>query len=355
LIEATQYVPILKGKRGEFRALSALKTDVLDKITPIIDIVVPANKKPLTQHINATIGYFRKYWNKEKLIYFDGYMIQEQELLSGGIHSMQFIFDELIIDGFNILPVIDSSTSIEYNQVIKNIITDYSLTPAMRIFRIPNVDINYEINRLLNFIEIPPDKIDLIIDLRSLESTTVDDLYNWVAHHFSRLSFLSQWRSVVLSGSIFPINLSAIAPDQIYLLPRIEWQLWQRFVRNGIVDRIPSYSDYAISHPSIIEYDTKNINMSASIRYTGENDFYIYRGRGTRQLGFEQFFDLSEMLINRPEFCGRNHCFGDNYIYLCGTKKSETGNPEKWRLVGTNHHITEVTDQLRQFFLDFNI
>ncbi|OQY72389.1 MAG: hypothetical protein B6D44_10205 [Ignavibacteriales bacterium UTCHB2] len=354
MIKPDQYAPILKGKRGEFRALAALNDEVLDKTTPVVDIVIPPNNKTLSQHINTTNEYFVKYWKKEKLIYIDGYMIQEQGLLRGGIHPIQYIFDELLSDGFNILPVIDSSTSVEYNQVVKNIIIDHSLTPAMRIFRFPNVDINFEINRLLNLLEMSPSQVDLIIDLRSLEGTTIDNLYVWVAHHFSRLQFLSQWRSVVLSGSIFPINLSAIAPDQIYLLPRMEWLLWQRFVRDGVVDRIPSYSDYAISHPLILEYETDAINMSASIRYTGENDFYIYRGRGIKQYGSDQFYDLSEMLINRPEYCGHNHCYGDNHINQCA-ERIKKGNAESWRLVGTNHHLTKVTDQLRQFFLDFSV
>lgn len=355
MIEATQYVPILKGKRGEFRAISELNAEVLDKITPVVDIVLPRINQSLTAHINTTIGYFRRYWEPKKLIYIDSYLIQDQGLLDNGSHPMTFIFDSLIQNGYNILPVIDSSTSIEYNQVVRNIITNHSLTPAVRIFRIANTDINYEINRLLNFLDISPDKIDLIIDLRSLEGNSMDDLFQWVTTHLSRLNFLNHWRSVVLSGSIFPINLSEITPDQIYLLPRMEWQLWQQFVQSGIIDRIPSYSDYGISHPSILEIDSETINMSASIRYTGNEYFYIYRGRGTRQFGFEQFFDLSEMLINRPEFCGRDHCFGDNFIHQCGTIKNSKGNPETWRLVGTNHHITKVTDQLRQFFLDFNV
>ncbi len=47
MISSDKYVPILKGKSGEFRALSNLTHEIKESIIPIIDIVkfVPQNYK----------------------------------------------------------------------------------------------------------------------------------------------------------------------------------------------------------------------------------------------------------------------------------------------------------------------
>lgn len=354
MIYPEQYVPILKGKRGEFRALQNLPPSVLDEIVPVIDIVMPPFNKTLSDHITATINYIKKYWEeKERLMYIDGYMIKDYGLLENGVHPMEHIFNELLSGGFNVLPVIGSPGGVEYNNIIRKIIFDIGLGAALRIFRISNSDINSEVNQFLNYLDMPPQSLDLIFDLRSLENISVNPFLLWLEDQINQIPYLTRWRSFVLAGGIFPINLSQIDPDQILPLSRTEWHIWNGIINNGKIERIPSYSDYAISHPLILEIDTEIPNMSASIRYTGDNNFYIYRGRGIKQWGSDQFYDLSEMLISRPEYSGQDHCFGDKHINLCA-ERNKKGNAETWRLVGTNHHITKVTDQLRQFFLNFN-
>ena len=353
MIKPKQYVPILKGKRGEFRGLQKLPSSVLDYIVPVIDIVPPPFNKTLSNHIETTINYIRKYWYKERLLYIDGYMIKDYELLENGLHPVKHIFNELLSEGYNILPVIGSSTGPEYNEIIKRIVIETGSGTGLRIFRVPGVEFNFEINKLLTHLQLSSHNIDLILDQRSLEGINVNQFVPWIENNINQISFLMQWRSFVIAGGIFPINLSEIEPDQIFPLSRSEWHIWNRILSNHNIERFPVYSDYAISHPLILEYDTDRINMSASIRYTGDDDFYIYRGRGIKQYGSDQFYELAEMLINRSEYCGKDHCFGDEHIHSCSERNSK-GNAETWRMVGTSHHITKVTDQLRQFFLNFN-
>ena len=369
MISTEQYVPILKGKRGEFNAMAKLPISVLNDIVPVIDLVPPPDlnnflkeKKSkeeyqnyLTKYFSTIVRYIKKCWRRNRLFYIDGYMIQDLGLLKNNVHPIEFIFNRLLAEDFNILPVISNSTASDYNEIINKIIIKINRGACLRIFKLTNTDINLTITELLNYLEMQPEELDLIIDLRSLEGIELYQLLLYTENIINRLSYLDKWRSFVLSGSVFPINLMEIAADQIYLLPRNEWLNWKELVYNNKLDRIPSYSDYGISHPKFLSYDVDEINTSASIRYTGDEDFYIYRGRGTRQHGFGQYFYLSEMLISRPEFCNNDHCYGDNQIYRCAIQKSKTGSPESWRLIGTNHHITKVTDQLRQFFLNFNV
>ena len=45
MIENNKYVPILKGKEGEFIALQKLPSDIKNDIIPIIDLVPNNSKK----------------------------------------------------------------------------------------------------------------------------------------------------------------------------------------------------------------------------------------------------------------------------------------------------------------------
>ncbi len=354
MILKEKYVPILKGKKGEFTALKSLAPEIIDNIVPVIDVVPAAPKKNLDKHLLDTVNYFKNCWDKNRLIYIDGYMIQDEGNLSSGKYLMDYIFEELRKDGFNVLPVISNVTGIEYNESVKRIIDKDGRGVCIRIFRKSADEINEEIENIISCLNIRINTADIIIDFRSLEDLSVDNSYILAKDILMNLAYLFEFRSLVISGSNFPIDLTGINPDQIFQLERKEWNLWQRIALDNEIERLPSYSDYAISHPSVSMLESEYPNASASIRYTHENNFYIYRGRGTKQFGYEQFFDLSEVLTGNPEFYGREHCDGDEFIYKCATEKRRKGSLMDWRRVGTNHHLTVVVNQLRQFFRDFN-
>ena len=157
-----------------------------------------------------------------------------------------------------------------------------------------------------------------------------------------------------MAGGNFPVDLTELTADQIHILPRKSFIIWERLIKSDKLERMPAFGDYAISHPSLSELEGEYPNASASIRYTHEKNFLVYRGKGVRQRGYEQFYDISETLINSPHFYGRDHCKGCEFIDDCGTKKESTGNLTTWRWVGTAHHITVVVNQLRQFFRDLS-
>ncbi len=361
MITQEQYVPILKGKLGEYKALQALIGLVKDNIKPVIDIVpIPPDfenevpSKTIDEHLKSFSDNIYKHWEADREIYIDGYMIIEETAMNNGLHPMIHIFNELESKNINAIPVTGNERNIEYNRAVSQIIERQKKGVCLRIFSDVSVNIKDEIKTLLDFLKVKENEVDLIIDLRSIIDIPVRDLLENTSRIIERIPALEKWRSFVISATAFPNNLSNIPRDQIEILNRSEWMLWQEIVQHFNLIRNPSFSDYAISHPEIVEIDPRLMSISASIRYTADDSWYIYRGRSVNQYGYEQFFDLSETLINRPEYAGRDHCFGDDFIYRCGTDKEKTGNHTTWRQVGTNHHITMVVNQLRQFWRDFN-
>lgn len=58
MILLSQYIPIPKGKAGEFTALNLLNKDLLKDVIPLIDIVSTPPNKTFDKHITDTINYF---------------------------------------------------------------------------------------------------------------------------------------------------------------------------------------------------------------------------------------------------------------------------------------------------------
>lgn len=352
MIKNEHYVPVLKCKAGEFIALDKLPDELKDNIVPVADLVPIQNKKTFEKHIQSSIGYIQK-WNRDNMLYIDGYMIQNTNTLVKRKKYMEYIFDELRKRKHLVIPVVSNISNPDYIAQVNDIIGKDNRGVCLRIFGKRAANINDEIERLISRIGLDFIKIDLLIDFRSLEALSINETLIWQTEVLSNLPYLSKWRSLVFTGSSFPIDLSELTPNQIHLISRKHWLAWKQLFENDDIERFPSYSDYAISHPLMSEFDGIP-NASASIRYTHEDEYYIYRGRGTRQHHYEQFFDLSEALINSDEYYMRDHCSGDQFIYKCGTEKEKPGSLQTWRWVGTNHHFTVVFNQLRQFWRDFN-
>lgn len=91
------------------------------------------------------------------------------------------------------------------------------------------------------------------------------------------------------------------------------------------------------------------MNPSASVRYTVDNNWLLIRGEGVRNRGgrgFAQFQDHAENLIRLPQYRGEAFSFGDEKIARISRREDRPGNLETWIMIGVNHHLTEIADQL---------
>lgn len=352
MILKEKYVPLLKCKAGEFIALNKLSDNLKDEIVPVADLVPISNSKSFEEHIKSSIGYILT-WPKKRLLYIDGYVFQNINILFGKKKYMEYVFDELRKNEHNVIPIVSNISESEYIKQINSIVDKDKKGVCLRIFCGRERNIKDDIENILPRINSSINNIDLLIDLRSLEILTIKEIYEWQRIILANLVHTSKWRSLVIAGGNFPINLTELKADQIHPIPRKHWLSWRQLFTDKNIERYPSYSDYGISHPQMSEVEGIP-NASASIRYTHENEYFVYRGKGTRQYGYEQFYEIAEALVNGAAYFGIEHCYGDEFIHRCGIEKKVKGRLLDWRAVGTNHHITVVVHQLRQFWRDFN-
>lgn len=353
----TDYVPVLKGKEGEFAALEVLAADIRKRIMPLIEVPgIPydyANDRParsLDAHVASIGERLRRCWPDAPL-YLDLPRLGDDEVLADGRVALAGVLNDCAEAGVSAVPVVSRSSSQAYLVAAEGHCASAGLGLCVRLsvddFE-EEVDTDVEVTRILEGVSrVSLDRIDLLIDLEDLGTDTGRAAL--IARSvFGMIPRRDDWRRVVLAAASFPEDLSDVDAATVSTLPRREWELWSLLQRRPslLPRRDLIFCDYAIAHPVPKELDPRTMRMSASIRYTTLDSWLVTKGRNVRQYGFEQYFDLCRALVDRPEYSGDNFSWGDAYIAKCAERESGPGNATTWRKVGTNHHLTLVARQI---------
>ncbi len=354
------YVPILKGKEGEYAALEELNSDVKSMIMPLIEVpAIPydyASERPaksLDEHVEGIPARLRKScWNTP--LYLDLPWFGEDETLQDGRNAFEGILSGCTQLGLTVVPVVSRESSLTSLAAAKahvpNAIGSRCLRLLVEDFE-ENVDLESEVDRVLVGLgQSSASSTDLIIDLEDL-GTDVGRAVLIARSILSMIPRKGEWRRVVLAAASFPEDLSNVSAASVQKLPRHEWDLWKTLQRRpGLLPRTDLiFGDYAMSHPISKVLDPRTMRMSANIRYTVADEWLVIKGRNVRQYGFDQYFDLCSALVDRPEYTGRYFSWGDRYISDCADRHQGPGNATTWRKVGVNHHLTLLSRALSNF------
>jgi hypothetical protein len=350
-LDEKHYVPVVKWKRGEQSAFKDLTPAVKAACTPLIEIVPvgfdykkQVAKKTLEEHLIDGIAAIPKSWGLST-IFVDTRLLKE-DLTVQGKTPLAFVCDGARAANATVVPVVSIRSrpdvvkaACDANKVdgrgvcVRDLATDV-LTPSYA----------GALNALLLSLNVRASSVDMIVDMQDVPPNKVVMMQTFATTALTKITGLGKWRALVLAATAFPENLSEIRPG-IGELERAEWQVWKGLT----VPRPPTFSDYPIAHWDWHELDPRVIRISASIRYTADEKWIIFRGRNVNDHGFKQFTSLSKQLVRHPAFSGAAFSAGDSHIDQCAAG-GKTGNHETWRRAGTNHHITFVVQQLANRF-----
>ena len=351
------YVPVLKGKEGEYGALEALPASVRARLMPLIEIPdVPydyANEgsaKSLDDHLNGTARRLKKCCQGGP-VYLDLPWFEGEERLSDGRVALEAVLADCAVEGVRAVPIVSRTKSADYLLAASRYSakTDYRAGIRLGVADFgEEVDVESELRRLVGGLgPTNASSLDLVLDLADvgLDSARAALVARSV---FSMVPAKEEWRRVILVAGSFPEDLSDVDAATVSTLPRREWDLWKTLQkRPGLLPRRDLiFGDYGIANPVTKELDPRTMRMSASIRYTTPKNWLVLKGRNVRQYGFDQYFELCKALVSRPEYSTRDFSWGDKYISDCAEGMTGPGNATTWRKVGTNHHITLVVDQI---------
>lgn len=354
------YVPILKWKRGERTALREVNSTLKSTITPLIEIQpVPFDhpngtfSKSLDEHLTGIGKQVKDTWNEDKSIFVDLNTLYdnddfEDDLLESGNHPIEFVIDDIEEFGIPAIPVTGIFRQHPFQEAIKTTYQKYKRGICLRLEEsdISDIDtLKSELDRFLDYNQIDVNDVDLIIDYKQIIPNQEDQHLSNVALTILKLPYLHDWRTFTITSTAYPKNLNKIKTDSNGSLPRTEWIIYLSLRELGLA-RMPAFGDYTITHPDFVNLDPRLINMAAGIKYTSKDEFLIFRGIGVRNNGFAQMVRICNDVIQHPQYYGRQYSFGDNYIYECAKQECTTGNAEKWVIVGVNHHLTVVSNDV---------
>jgi hypothetical protein len=349
-----QYVPILKSMPGELAAIDQAPGSVLDRMTPLIEVderITAESPKGrsrtprLVERLAPTITADRPFFIDFPWMESDAQVLVGPSHRRTAVNAMELVLGECRNHGLQSIPVLASKHDGRRLAIISNAA---KVDKRGMCLRVPLLGVVFEggpgaeVERLRKKAASSPEETDVLLDLGYVGPTP-----GVTAEHLVRivdtLPNVEQWRSLVLSGTVIPSTAAGWEEWGITEIERNEWRLWTDVI-GSVSKRQPSYGDYAVQHPE--PPDSGGPGMRGSVRYTTEDLVLFARGGSILEFGAEQYRDLCNMLIGRPEFAGANYSWGDRIIDATAKSAVRPAGEPRWRAAGTSHHLQRVTDSL---------
>lgn len=343
------YMPILKGKKGEFDALKTLGENVQAVILPLIEVPAIAwdfiNEKEassIEKQISSTIKSIKASWDTKNEILIDTYYLEED--FGDGDKTLNVIMKKLIDEGYKPVPVLNVYAS---DELLNSLVYKDNICIRISFTEQELFDVNDELERIIKILKTDFSKVILLLDMNyiSQENSLMGQISSKTL--INSINDIVEFKDFYFSATSFPINLSTCKTNSVTEIERIEVVIHD-YLKNehSKVNRIPKFSDYGIANPDIQEMDPRLMTIGASVRYTGEKYWYIFKAASIKKHGSEQYYNLCSDIVKSKIYSGENYSWGDSQIYSKSKREGGPGNPTVWRQIGTNHHITLVVNQL---------
>ncbi|HEY0022862.1 MAG TPA: beta family protein [Longimicrobium sp.] len=347
------YVPLLKGKSGEYQALGGLALHDQHGLTPFIDVppIAELDGRVLTpaQHYQAQFDKLEKYWGKRGPVFVDSRLVQPGRLTAGGEHGASVLFDLAERAGFGVVPVTGLRREDTYQQAVRNAVGRLGTGVCLRMEDADLTDqLAARMDALLEWLGVPVRDADLVLDYRGVPEELARSLATGASVAIRELPHLDRWRTFTLASGGFPRSLGELGRGSEFRIQRSDWNLWQAVSRSlPAAVRRPAFGDYGIAHPDLEDADPRLMNVPVALRYTTATEFLVLK-RGTfRKGGGAAFQKLCQELVQLPDYSGNAFSRGDEYIARTARAETKGGNPEAWRQAGTSHHLTLAAIQVR--------
>lgn len=357
------YTPIVRWRPAERRAIERLYPKDRSGITPLIEFIMPppktdendyrkileGSKSKFLRNLPNIAKEITKCWGKDPVFI-------DVHLLDGDIraHAFEQILSSTAdLDIFSIpVTYVIPVTSTEADAAVRTVAIkfakqdDRGLCIRIDESHLRDGDFQNLIEYFVNGNKLRIENTDILVDLKIVDEGKNSQS---IIEQLSKIPHIEKWRSFILTGGSFPKDLSNFEKHGHYPIKRLDWNLWKEVVDNKVLKRKPNFSDYTIQHP-IYYTSIPGANMSASIRYTNDDQWEIIRGEGLRNVkgaGFKQYPAQAQLLVQQSFYKGADYSFGDAYIAEKAKPRTETtGSPQTWLTAGMNHHVTLVARQI---------
>ena len=344
----SHYVPVLKVKRGEKKALTQISPTLRRHVTPLLEIVErKEDKAPTVQnHLDTAFAKLA-----ESVAPYSRCFLDAREIEPDGPPPAAAVFERASAEEITFTPVTGISRSSDLVPALQHRTHGLALRLTREEFEAGNLA-----HRLTAFIGehgLNREETDLIVDLGAVDDLITPGVRALADAFLSTVPDPSAWRTLTVSACAFPLSMGGVDRHSHDLVERADWLAWRDGLhpRRNDLPRLPTFSDCAIQHPAGVEgFDPRYMSVSASIRYTLEQAWLLIKGESSRRTGTSiQFPRLATQLVYghlRNYFAGENHCAGCASIKAAADGAPRLGSPEVWRRLGTIHPITRIAQDL---------
>jgi hypothetical protein len=348
------YVPILKWKMGEYQALNRLTDPVKDGLTPLLEIPpvgfdheTGQDRESADAHLGDFGRRLKSKW-QGRPCFVDLKYLPPYTRLADGQHYVEGVFAAARAEGCNAVPVVSFANDTAFVAAVTTVNRQDQRGVCMRLgmqdFDRPSF--LADIGTLLRSLGVGWAETDLVVDFGAPNYIPIAAFVRIMQALLGMLPNPNRWRTLTLAGTAYPQSVATLAPP-FQIVQRYEWAAYRTLVSQiGRDTRIPTFGDYGIAHPDLVELDMRIIKPFAKLRYTIDDAWYIGRGTPVRTHGFGQYQQMCQLLTQQPYFAGAGYSAGDAYIADCAAGRAATGNLSTWVWVSTNRHLTKVAADL---------
>lgn len=341
------YVPVLKTKRGEKKALQEIAASLRPRITPLFEIVARSPDKGLPQHLETTFKDLA-----EATYPYTRCLLDAREIALDGPEAAAKAFERADSDGIRFTPVTGISRSADVSAALAHRDNGIAIRLTREEFEAGRI--RQELPRFLAHHGLTPEQVDLIVDLGPVDNELIaTGVVNLTEQFLGDVPDHERWKTFTVSSCAFPQSMGRVQGRSEDFVDRVEWLAWRDglHARRTKLRRLPAFSDCGIQHPSGVEgFDPRVMQVSAAVRYSLPESWLLIKGESTRSTpAILQFPELATQLVYghlRSHFAGSAHCEGCRSAAAAADGDEGFGSAEVWRRIGTIHHITRTVGGL---------
>ncbi|HET8661270.1 MAG TPA: beta family protein [Micromonosporaceae bacterium] len=347
--EVPRYLPILKGRQGEFNALGEVAPVTREYIVPLIEANPPSDRddpKVIRENINKCAAKLGNVWGGQDAFLDSVHLDLGMDLGGhGATYALCRGAEEWNIRAVPVLRLDDP-------ELARNDVRRLSEEAGRGVcVRLVGEDIDADpddlqdaFSEFFRACRLEKSDADLVLDAAVVDSEIAARGAARVMGSLLRdLDDIVDWRSVTVASGAFPIDLSAYDPWVIGERSRFDADMWAHVRNRRRLARSPGYGDYAVAHPSV---STTSVSFSPApqLRYTTADQWLILKGRRNDPAGNQQFYDVCERISRDPRFVGA--ALGAADARIAHPRRHGPGNATTWRQIGTTHHLDFVVRRI---------
>ena len=356
---STVYVPIIKGKLNDLKAVGRLNPRLRALRKPLIEAMpVDAEKWTLEKHVFMFCEYIRKHVPLGDIA-VDFYGLMPDATLEDGTNAILHGYRLLKAFGRPVTPVFGLERNDDLWKPLADIAAGFGAGFAFRLRRDDLVDYQQDetwqsITQRSAEMGIKEAETDLVLDFAEVSAAESSTLAETVISFLFANPRIRNYRSIVVAGSSALRTVSEVGRDDMSSVTRNELHLWSDLWMDMPDDLKPVFSDYGVVHPDFSDLGP-NQNINGKIRYTAGDKILYFRGHGLKKpvKDYEQYHDIAQRVIADPRFRGRGFSSGDAVVEDCARGHIGPGAPNTWVQADMNHHITYTCKQVQRLIAEF--